>query len=78
MIYIFYDNQMLRIIVGADGNITWKQRTYTATGASKEELEANYADQEAKISKIITDETLKQSQKSFLINKILGIKEDRY
>ena len=58
----------------ADGNIIAK--TYTATGASKEELEANYADQEAKISKIITDETLKQSQKSFLINKILGIKDE--
>jgi len=58
----------------ADGNIIAK--TYTATGASKEELEAKYADQEAKISKIITDETLKQRQKSFLINKILGIKDE--
>ena len=62
-------------IVGADGKTTWKKRNYTATGESAEELEAKYADQEAKISRIITDETIKQSEKSFLINKILGIKD---
>jgi hypothetical protein len=62
-------------IVGEDGKTTWKKRSYTATGESAEELEAKYADQEAKISRIITDETIKQSQKSFLINKILGVKD---
>jgi|3_EtaG_2_1085321.scaffolds.fasta_scaffold01327_10 hypothetical protein len=58
----------------ADGNIIAK--TYTATGASKEELEAKYAANEAAIMKIISDETIKQSEKNFLIDKIVGIKDE--
>ena len=58
----------------ADGKILAKN--YVASGTSKEELELKYANQEAKINKIITDETLKAKEKSFLIEKILGIKEE--
>ena len=58
----------------ADGKILAKN--YVASGTSKEELELKYANQEAKINKIITDETLKAKEKSFLIEKILAIKEE--
>ena len=57
-----------------DGNIIAKN--YTASGASKEELEAKYAANEAAIMKIISDETIKQSEKNFLIDKIVGIKDE--
>ena len=57
-----------------DGNIIAKN--YTASGASKEELEAKYAANEAAIMKIIGDETIKQSEKNFLIDKIVGIKDE--
>ena len=58
----------------ADGNIIGKN--YTASGASKEELEAKYAANEATIMKIIGDETKKQSEKNFLIDKIVGIEDE--
>ena len=58
----------------AAGNILAKN--YVATGESKEALEARYAANEAAIMKIIGDETIKQSEKNFLIDKIVGIKDE--
>ena len=58
----------------AAGNILSKN--YVATGESKEALEARYAANEATIMKIIGDETIKQSEKNFLIDKIVGIKDE--
>ena len=69
----------MRAIILAAGRgrrINILSKNYVATGESKEALEARYAANEATIMKIIGDETIKQSEKNFLIDKIVGIKDE--